>query len=258
MKESLRIMHQVWDKLVIDERRPTKLPEIDFNSFISEVFMIGPFYYYLIDFYDLTISNISEGFVEAHGIEPVDILNINDVLTLVHPEDLGMVSKAEEKALAFMQHQIGMDKIKSCKFSYNFRFKNASGGYDFYNHQSLILTTDEHNNFIKSLNIHTNISHLTDHNTNTFSIIGLNGLPSFLNIPIFADNDEEAVKLNNFSNREIEIIQMIADGLNSRGIADRLFISQETVKSHRKNILRKSGCTSSTELVARSVSEGWI
>lgn len=258
MNESLQLMHQVWDKLVMDERRPTKLPKIDFNSFLSEVFSTGPFYYYLIDFYDLSISNISAGFAAAHGIEPEYVRHINDILTLVHPEDLDIVSKAEAKAFGYMQHEIGMEMIKSYKFSYNFRFRNALGDYDFYNHQSLILTTDEHNNFIKSLNIHTNISHLTDKNTLTFSLIGLNGLPSFLNLPIFGVEDNKSLSLKNFSSREVAVIKLIADGLNSRGIADRLFISQETVKSHRKNIFRKSGCTSAVELVARGVSEGWI
>lgn len=251
-------MHQVWDKLVLDVRRPTEVPEIDFNQIVSAVFATGPFYYYLIDFYDFSISNLSAGFAEAHGINPEEIRSIKDILALVHPDEITLVSKAEEKALAFMHQHIGMDKIKSCKFSYNFRFKNALGGYDCYNHQSLILTTDEHDNFVKSLNIHTNISHLTDKNTNTFSIIGLNGQPSFLNLPIFGEEDRESTLNYNFSSREIEVIKMIADGESSREIADRLFISPETVKTHRKNIFKKSGCNSAAELVARSVSEGWI
>ncbi|MCF0069957.1 helix-turn-helix transcriptional regulator [Dyadobacter sp. CY261] len=42
-----------------------------------------------------------------------------------------------------------------------------------------------------------------------------------------------------FTSRECEIISLIAQGLPSRAIADRLCLSTETVKSHRKNIIRK-------------------
>jgi len=42
-----------------------------------------------------------------------------------------------------------------------------------------------------------------------------------------------------FTSREYEIIKLIAQGLPSRAIADRLFVTIETVKSHRKNIIRK-------------------
>jgi len=39
--------------------------------------------------------------------------------------------------------------------------------------------------------------------------------------------------------REAEILKMISQGFNSFQIADSLFISHHTVRTHRKNILRK-------------------
>ncbi len=39
--------------------------------------------------------------------------------------------------------------------------------------------------------------------------------------------------------REYEVISLIAEGLNNRDIADRLFISQKTVKNHVSNIFKK-------------------
>ncbi|MCC5936201.1 MAG: hypothetical protein JJU34_02860 [Lunatimonas sp.] len=258
MRDGIEKMHQVWESLVLEERVQTELPEIDFNQIVSTVFATGPFYYYLIDFFDFSVSHISNGFTQAHGVNPQEIYTVNDILALVHPDDLSLVNKAEEGASAYMQAHVGWESIKSYKFSYNFRFRNSTGAYDMYNHQSLVLTTDEHNNFVKALNIHTNISHLTTKNSYTFSIIGLNGLPSYLNLPIFDERQTESLGINNFSQREIDIIKMIAEGIDTKQIAGRLFISPETVKSHRKNIFRKAGCTRAAELVARSISEGWI
>jgi DNA-binding CsgD family transcriptional regulator len=42
-----------------------------------------------------------------------------------------------------------------------------------------------------------------------------------------------------FTKREIEVIYLIARGVKSQTVADRLFVSIETIKTHRKNILRK-------------------
>ena len=52
-----------------------------------------------------------------------------------------------------------------------------------------------------------------------------------------------------FTSRELEIISLIKQGLNSKNISDRLFISPHTVATHRKNILKKSNCHSSKELL---------
>jgi DNA-binding CsgD family transcriptional regulator/tetratricopeptide (TPR) repeat protein len=49
------------------------------------------------------------------------------------------------------------------------------------------------------------------------------------------------------SEREIEVLRSIADGLSNREIGGRLFISQNTVANHVRAILRKTGCANRTE-----------
>ena len=49
--------------------------------------------------------------------------------------------------------------------------------------------------------------------------------------------------------REIEIIKLLNEGLNSSQMANRLFISENTVETHRRNILRKTDTHSATELL---------
>ena len=62
---------------------------------------------------------------------------------------------------------------------------------------------------------------------------------------------ENTIKLNGpkLTMREIEILDFIAEGLSSKQIAARLFISANTVANHRRNMLRKKGARSSAELV---------
>jgi DNA-binding NarL/FixJ family response regulator len=54
---------------------------------------------------------------------------------------------------------------------------------------------------------------------------------------------------NIFSDRELDIIQLLAKGLNTKQISEKLFISPFTVNTHRSNILQKSGKASVQELL---------
>lgn len=58
--------------------------------------------------------------------------------------------------------------------------------------------------------------------------------------------------------REIEVLEMVADGKTSRQIGDLLFISENTVKNHIRNILDKLGLHSRNEAVLYAVRENLI
>jgi len=49
--------------------------------------------------------------------------------------------------------------------------------------------------------------------------------------------------VNTLSSREAEIIQLIAAGMTNKEIAEKLFLSIHTIKTHRKNIIKKIGFT---------------
>lgn len=57
---------------------------------------------------------------------------------------------------------------------------------------------------------------------------------------------------------EIEIIRLIADGLTTKEIALRKFISFHTVMTHRKNIFRKAGVNNVSELVMFAIRNGIV
>ena len=51
---------------------------------------------------------------------------------------------------------------------------------------------------------------------------------------------KDNIEGNHLTDREIEIVRMIEKELSNKQIADKLFISERTVETHRKNILRKT------------------
>ena len=58
------------------------------------------------------------------------------------------------------------------------------------------------------------------------------------------------------SRRELEVLTLVAQGLNNRAIAEQLFISENTVKNHVRNIHEKLQVHSRMEAVVRAVRDG--
>ena len=60
------------------------------------------------------------------------------------------------------------------------------------------------------------------------------------------------------TNREIEVLQLISEGLVNREIGQRLFLSEETVKSHVRHLLAKLQARSRAHAVAIGFRRGLI
>lgn len=60
------------------------------------------------------------------------------------------------------------------------------------------------------------------------------------------------------SDRELEILALVADGLDSKEIARELFLSHETVRTHMTHALRKLGARSRAQAVAVAIRDRLI
>jgi len=143
------------------------------------------------------------------------------------------------------------------KTSYCFRLKTADEQYQLFQHQAIVLSTDENGGFGKALNIHTNINHITTVNNHKVNLLGLFGDNSFIQLNVIPTIPPQ-MSSSLFSKRETEIIRLVIDGLKNFEIAGKLFISLNTVKNHKKNILQKAAVKNSSELVAKCINEGLI
>ena len=69
---------------------------------------------------------------------------------------------------------------------------------------------------------------------------------------------QEMEQYQELSSREIEVLKLIAEGLMTRDIADRLFVSDNTIEFHRKRIMRKLAANNMAQLVKQGVARGYI
>ena len=67
--------------------------------------------------------------------------------------------------------------------------------------------------------------------------------------------DEQQLPAPRLTDRELEVLKLVARGLNNRDIAKELFISENTVKNHIRNILEKLQLHSRMEAVVYAVRE---
>jgi len=69
---------------------------------------------------------------------------------------------------------------------------------------------------------------------------------------------EERARYDGMTEREKEILTLIAQGLSNKQIGERLYISIKTVQTHRAHILEKLGLHDRTELVRYAIRKGLI
>jgi two-component system, NarL family, response regulator LiaR len=64
--------------------------------------------------------------------------------------------------------------------------------------------------------------------------------------------NEEALNDLNLSKRELEVLQLMADGLSNHEIAERLYVSLSTIKTHSRNLFDKLGVARRTQAIDKA------
>jgi len=74
----------------------------------------------------------------------------------------------------------------------------------------------------------------------------------------FRGKKVDQISIQQLSEREKEIIKCLSDGMNTKAISNVLFISEHTVKTHRRNIMHKLQVKTSAELIKWAMEKGII
>jgi DNA-binding NarL/FixJ family response regulator len=72
------------------------------------------------------------------------------------------------------------------------------------------------------------------------------------------NDDAELEVVEALTPREVQVLELLAEGLPNKAIADRLTISDQTVKFHVSSISTKLGAANRTDAVRRAVRRGLI
>jgi len=261
MKKEENFLTNTWEKSNLFRAKSKKgftLSEKKINNLIGKTISVGPFYYYALNFCNVSeviMEQKNQSMTNFFGIEHQD-MSLEVLMSRIHPGDISFIQKCEEVVNQAMK-EVYLENLIDFKASFSFRIKDKNDHYKLILHQMIPLELDEKGHFAYSINIHTDIEHITKTNLRTLSLFGFNGMPSFLGIDPYEKNVFKKPK-NVFSNRETEIIRYIASGFTSREISEKIFISEHTVNTHLKNIRSKKDSKNMTELIVESIKEGLI
>ena len=74
----------------------------------------------------------------------------------------------------------------------------------------------------------------------------------------YVSNDNEENLLSYLTNREEEVLELLTNGVNYKGIAAKLFLSETTVKTHVNNIFQKLQVNDRTQAVLYAINKGFV
>jgi DNA-binding CsgD family transcriptional regulator len=247
---------EVAKNLPYDNALPKYKQEL-FNAINSNsMVVLNNQFFYITDIQSFNNVCIHKNLKHVLGYEPDHFKSMENIYKTIHPEDHDFVLAFSKKTVCYSREAkvkplLIKDPFKIV-FSIDFRMRKSDGKYIRVNRLSSCVNLDKQGNMVYAIAIYTDIDHLKKANNVSYSWSGDD-------LGLFSVEDlikEYPASL--FSHREIEVLKYIAEGLDGKLIAKKLNLSEHTVISHRKKMLRKAQVKNTAELVRYAIQKGII
>jgi len=245
---------KVWNQSFTGQILRLEEAEKALQEKIIALFSVGDAYFMIFDLQDASMRYVSEDVAQVLGY-PAEDVSIELLLDLMHPEDKPYFLRNESIIMEYFA-RFPVEKKFDYKVRCDYRFKHKNGHYVRLLNQTIVFEMDEQGALVSTMIMHTDISQYKKTGAPVLSIIGMNGEPSYENIQ--SDTLPLSPVTSRFTAREQEILIRLIDGKISKQIAAELFISVETVNTHRRNMLSKCGAMNTPELIKLSIENAWI
>ncbi len=205
--------------------------------------------YYVSNIGEARYSYLSSNFKEFFGISAEEGTSM-DMSTFVqkafHPEDLSKVFQNFELFNEFIK-STPLDKIKDLTHIGSFRVLSASGEYRNVVDQSIVIECGADQSISQLFGAVSFTPPMMTNKTQSVVIDTSNGKE----IKRFDLSQHQASPI--LTDRELQILRLLALGYKNKDVADKLFISKHTVETHRKNIMKKLAISNATDLVWKAL-----
>jgi DNA-binding CsgD family transcriptional regulator len=243
---------------LLDENHPNPLelfqPTIDAVKKLA----FAPYFWFIADYKQMKVVAV-DAEVEKHIAHSAHswLTNGHEITTdMIHPEDLEMKIAYD----CFQERYLGTlppEQRKYLKFNTFFRVLDPKGLYRWYMVQMPDYHYDANGNIVYSLRVAYDISHLRKDGVAMMTMLDdsdpQNQIFLCQSNGLHKPMTEKLLKL---TDREMEIIRLLAAGQLSKQIAGNLGISPHTVENHKQNIFKKTDTRSASELVAFAIRSG--
>ena len=234
----------------------------NFNDFIHACGYVHVFFgqviplFYILDYRTGRYIKMSGNFA-GYTAETFVNEGIAHTLEIYQRDHLKLFDKTIFPQRLSILAEISSAEHQNYIFSYNACVRAKDGSYQHYLQRSCFLS-DQHGNPIFSMGIIANLNGEFKRNQviQTVEKIDPTGLnPSTV---IFRQNYQVGEVERSFSAREIEVLKYMSEGLSSKQIAHKMFLSEHTVVNHRRHMQDKSSLPNANALICYAVKSGLI
>lgn len=205
------------------------------------------------------IKNISKSTANITGYLPQRFLEdgISFFLSLVHHQDYQQILFEYLNFLKVAKYNLDSNQGESSR-SFNMRIRHEKGHWIWIEITFMILKYSKHGLIEEAFGLLRDVSSLksneiqsrkeNDHSSHNYAI----------DAQSMQDLGFNFKGIENISQREKQVLHLIAHGLTSQMIADQLHISRHTVITHRQNLIHKFDANNTAELVLRASRMYWL
>jgi DNA-binding CsgD family transcriptional regulator len=173
--------------------------------------------------------------------------SLNELMDRIHPEDQKQFFRVQQKMVEINKT---ITEVEKCQYRWiiNYRFRKANGSYMHVQDEKLIIPNDRGHNLYFTL-----LKEISEEKA--FTRVQLEWFKldqgCYRRISSYVPNALDQA----FTQRELEILKLIKEGLSSKKIANRLYISINTVRNHRSNLFKKTNAKNMIDLLNWSINE---
>lgn len=217
---------------------------------------------HVIDYTQCRHVGISGPLKNMTGYNPKELMDsgLGFMVDIFHKDDFKIYNESIFTQITDHFKNTPAEEHEMYIFSFNYRIKKGDGKWMHLYQQGSYITDPETKLPLYSIAMVTDISALKRENSSMlFSVDKKRNSNDFLGYKnILTQYYYPEFEESRLSDREREILGLLSDGLSSKQIADRLFISESTVVNHRKNMLKKTNSKNIAELVRYGINKGVI
>ena len=210
---------------------------------------------YATDFATQRLTYLSQGIEEVLGYrsETWQRAGTSSLTEHVHPDDLNSWLELR-KSIRKELRTAPAARRTALRFAYSLRYLAADGRTVHLAFHRSFLSVDASGRPLRDVVVVTDITPFRPRPTTTLHISESHGTQRSASRTI-AFPRQGAV---HFSERELEVLRLVAEGHSSADIADKLFITYNTVSTHRKNMMKKAGVKRAVGLVSFARKHGLL
>ncbi|MFP9098646.1 LuxR C-terminal-related transcriptional regulator [Flavobacterium sp. RHBU_24] len=244
---------KIWQRIARTDQNIEMPTDAELHARFLNIFQVGSYYHYIFNCITGTIESVSDNVHEVLGYKP-DEFSVELLLHNMHPDDLPYFMNFEHEVVNFFA-KLKPEDVFKYKVRYDYRVKTAGGNYIRLLQQVITIQSDDNGAVLRTMGVHTDITYLKAEGVPQLSFIGSDGAPSYHNVAVHKVYEPTKEIL---TRREKQVLSYMVQGYKSKEIADIISISKQTVVTHRRNMLNKTGSASAAELVMKALREGWI